>query len=184
MSLTNENYNYLEFSGSFLVPSFSIYLLELIEEEGERFFYVGMTGDSYYPSARSALHRLAGHIDMGKNSTQNQLVMSLKKIFNTPEGRVSAEELKTLKIVMHHWAIPGFEEWKGGLKNFKKEDTSREKYLSYKAIQEKVLKLENQIIYKVKQLVNDNCLNETDGVNENDLLEYNYISDAVLKIIK
>lgn len=180
----NETYSCLEFSGSFLVPSFSIYLLE-IGKGKERYFYIGMTGDSYYPSARSALHRLAGHIDRAKNSTQNQLSSGLKGIFNLRDNQeIPDEELKKLQLKMHHWAIPGFKAWEGGLKNFKKEDYP-ELYNHYIAIQEKVHKLENQIIYEVKKRVKEKgCLNKTDGLSEEISSEYKYILDNVLKIIQ
>ena len=48
--------NFPEVFGSFLLDLF----IREIGKGKERYFYMGMTGDSYYPSARSALHRLAG----------------------------------------------------------------------------------------------------------------------------
>ena len=51
---------------------------------------------------------------------------------------------------MHHWAIPGFKSMGRWFEEFKKEDYP-ELYNHYIAIQEKVHKLENQIIYEVKK---------------------------------
>ncbi len=72
-------YNTLEIPGSFLVPGFSIYVLE-IRKEKEKWFYIGMTGDPYYPSARAAFHRISGHLELSSRSTQNQLQIALRKI--------------------------------------------------------------------------------------------------------
>jgi len=79
------NYNCLEFNGELLNPSFSIYLFE-IRKGSKKFFYIGMTGDSHYPSARSILHRLSGHIDLRKKSTQSQFLMRINELFNKKKG--------------------------------------------------------------------------------------------------
>ena len=71
-------YNTLEIPGSFLVPGFSIYVLE-IRKEKEKWFYIGMTGDPYYPPARAAFHRISGHLELSRGSTQNQLMLAFKK---------------------------------------------------------------------------------------------------------
>jgi hypothetical protein len=79
---------YLEIDGRFLVPGVSIYLLEVecrYKKYSGKYFYVGMTGDNYYPSARSAMHRLAGHIEKAKPSTQNQLSKGFRRIFGKKE---------------------------------------------------------------------------------------------------
>jgi len=65
-------YTTLEIPGSFLVPGFCIYVLEIVKEK-QKWFYIGMTGDPHYPSARSAYYRLVGHLELNQRSTQNQL---------------------------------------------------------------------------------------------------------------
>lgn len=140
-----KNYNCIEFSGLALHPTFSIYLFE-IEKGKEKFFYVGMTGDGHYPSARSILHRLAGHIDLGKKSTQSQFMKGLKKVVFEGKETLTAEDWETLHIKLHHWPIPGFEPWEGDLSNLDKESAP---YRKYKAIQSEVLNLEKMIIAKL-----------------------------------
>lgn len=166
-----EAYNYLKFDGAFLVPGFSIYLFKISKQGGEKYYYAGMTGDSFYASARSALHRLAGHIDKTKASTQNQFSEGLKKIFGKKNGDFpTGDELKSLTIELYHWEIEGFKEWEGGFKDFKpkefKPDSKENKdYQVYKSKQGDVLKLEQEIIYLLKEKHADSCLNETDGTN-------------------
>jgi hypothetical protein len=141
-----KNYSCIEFSGLALHPTFSIYLFE-IEKGKEKFFYVGMTGDGHYPSARSILHRLAGHIDLGKKSTQSQFMKGLKEVVFEGKQNLTAEDWGTLHIKLHHWPIPGFEPWKKGLlSEFDKKD---EDYIKYKATQSEVLNLEKMIIAKL-----------------------------------
>ena len=98
----------------------------------KKYYYVGMTGDNHYPSARSILHRLSGHIDLSKQSTQSQLQLAILDLFGKKKGqRLTLGELKTLQIKLHHWAIPGFEIWEGDMKSFDKECSE------YKAYDEK-----------------------------------------------
>lgn len=138
----SKNYSCIEFSGLSLHPTFSIYLFE-IQKGKEKFFYIGMTGDAHYPSARSILHRLAGHIDLGKKSTQSQFITALKKQVFKTEGKLTAEELASLHIKLHHWAIPGFDTWEGDLKEL---DKNSEAYRKYKKAQTSVMFLEKKII--------------------------------------
>lgn len=153
--INSDNYSCIEFSGLALHPTFSIYLFEIAKGE-ETFYYIGMTGDGHYPSARSILHRLAGHIDLGKNSRQSQFITALKnQVFKT-EGKLTSEELASLHIKLHHWAIPGFETWKGDFRKINKED---EEYIKYKAIQTEVLDLEKRLIGEL----GSKLLNNTKG---------------------
>jgi len=139
------NHSCIEFSGLALHPTFSIYLFE-IEKGKEKFFYVGMTGDGHYPSARSILHRLAGHINLGINSTQSQFIKGLKNVVFGGKETLTAEDWETINIKLHHWPIPGFEPWEGDFKNLKKESAP---YQKYKAAQTEVLNLEKMIIAKL-----------------------------------
>jgi hypothetical protein len=151
----HKNYSCIEFNGLALHPTFSIYLFEIKKGE-EKFFYVGMTGDGHYPSARSILHRLAGHIDLGINSTQSQFITALKKQVFKTEGKLTAEELASLHIKLHHWTIPGFETWEGDLSAIEKNSAP---YIKYKAIQTEVLNLEKRLIGEL----GSKLLNNTKG---------------------
>ena len=96
-------YNTLEIPGSFLVPGFSIYVLE-IRKENEKWFYIGMTGDPHYPSARAAFPRIAGHLELSTRSTQNQLRIAMKEKL----GVLTDDDFKKTTIKMHHYPIEGF----------------------------------------------------------------------------
>jgi hypothetical protein len=138
--INSENYSCIEFNGLALHPTFSIYLFE-IEKGKEKFFYIGMTGDAHYPSARSILHRLAGHIDLGKKSTQSQFIKALKEQVFKIEGKLTSEDLSALHIKLHH--LPGFETWEGDLSAIDKNSAP---YIQYKAIQTEILDLEKRLI--------------------------------------
>lgn len=151
----SKNYSCIEFSGLALYPTFSIYLFEIVKGK-EKFFYIGMTGDAHYPSARSILHRLAGHIDLGKKSTQSQFITALKKQVFKTERKLTSEELASLHIKLHHWSIPGFVTWEGDLSAI---DKNYAPYIQYKAIQTEILDLEKRLIGEL----GSKLLNNTKG---------------------
>jgi len=182
-------YNCIEFKGLLLNPSFSIYLYEIINDEKDVFFYVGMTVDNHYPSARSILHRFAGHISMAKTSTQSQLINGIRaKIFKKKTNEhLSEEELAVLNIKLHYWPIEGFQKWNNSLKKFKKEDLNDEEskmYDDYKKKQRPILQLEKYLINYLQKTVPEYCLNEP----ENGMVElktgHNHIFDAIKTIIE
>ena len=164
-----KEYNTIEFSGKDLIPGFRIYLVEIKSQE-ERWFYIGMTGDNHYPSARSILHRLAGHIDLKTGSTQNQLMTALKKNILQEDGQINEEKLSKLHFKVHYWPIPGFEAWDGDMKNIDKEC---EKYTQYKAIQDEVAELELALIHEFKIQLNEKLLNKFQLQKS---IEENYLS--------
>jgi hypothetical protein len=150
-------YNTLEIPGSFLVPGFSIYVLE-IRKEKEMWFYIGMTGDPYYPSARAAFHRISGHLELSSSSTQNQLQIALKE-----NGIVNNnKDFEKLTIKMHHFPIKGFKRITDKqLSNETMEQLVKtQAYSDYQKLRKKVLILENALILKIK----NNLLNKTEGV--------------------
>ena len=153
----NKPYTTLEIPGSFLVPGFCIYVLEIIKEE-QKWFYIGMTGNPHYPSARAAFHRISGHLELSKRSTQNQLRIALRDKLKITDDK----DLHKLTIKMHHFPIEGFIKITDtDLTNETMSQLVRtEKYEAYKVIQQKVLALENALIYELK----DKLLNKTNGV--------------------
>lgn len=163
------SYTSIEFNGVALHPSFSIYLFEIVKNDKEKFFYVGMTGDNHYPSARSILHRLAGHISLLNNSTQNQFIVGLKKVFGKKENTFTKDELGQLNIKLHTWHIDGFTKWEGSLKYFNKNNKTSKEYKEYENMQQKVLALENKIIFNF----HSRLLNKTKGIDSN--LEEDYL---------
>jgi len=150
-----EGYQKLEVSGSWLKPGFCIYLMD-ISHTDKRFFYIGMTGDPNYPSARAAFHRLSGHLELTHHSTQNQL----KTAFDQNNMRI-----EDCHITMHHFPIGGFTPWK--LSSMKWEELNKYRttpeYLAYKKHQQKVLQLEKALIYTYSQQLGNRLLNRTKG---------------------
>lgn len=170
-------YNTLEIPGSFLVPGFCIYVLEIVKEK-HKWFYIGMTGDPHYPSARSAYFRLVGHLELNNRSTQNQLRVALKEKI----GIISEEDFKNVTIKMHHYPIPGFKKL-----NVKLSDNEAVKqlkltpaYKEYKKIQQQVLALENALIFELK----DKLLNKTEGVAlRTSLVPYPEIYKSIIELV-
>jgi hypothetical protein len=116
-----------------------------------------MTGDPHYPSARAAFHRISGHLELSKRSTQNQLRIALKEKL----GIVTDDDLRKITIKMHHYPIEGFARITN--KQLDKETVQQLKltpaYKAYKKIQQQVLALENALIFDLK----DKLLNKTKG---------------------
>lgn len=138
MKGTWNGYRQLKFSGSFLIPGFSVYVLE-IEKSGQKYFYIGMTGDPFYPSARAAFHRLSGHLEKVKKSKQNQLWLALKTKLNAQ----SEVDLVGLNIRMHHFPIEGFKKWVLSDLHHKsiKANQGRKEYRTYKEMQQEMFEL-------------------------------------------
>lgn len=173
-----KNYSKITFPGSLLESGFSIYLWE-ITHKNEKYFYVGMTGDNYYPSARSAIHRLSGHFERNRRSTQNQMRLAIQhKEF----------DLKKTEITMYHWSIAGFEPWGSPLKNFNPSslgERDRKRYHSYMERRNKILALENFLIKKVEEEVGaDKCLNKTQKSPEDTDTCFDSIVQEVINILR
>ncbi len=153
---SNNLKNTLEIPGSILVPGFSIYVLE-IKKEREKWFYIGMTGDPHYPSARAAFHRISGHLELSKRSTQNQLRIALSEKLGIKDDK----DLEKITIKMYHYPIEGFKKITDKTLDDElvKQLKPTEAYKEYKTIQQKVLALENALIFELK----DRLLNKTKG---------------------
>jgi hypothetical protein len=157
--------------GAVLNPSFSIYLIEIISTDYPRQFYIGMTGDNGYPSARSAIHRMTGHLSR-RGSTDSQLEFALTQhpAFNG--------DYSVFNLVMHHYAIPGFEVFPALFKDsvfwYNKEEEKPDNYYmhtqydevrkAYKMARREVSLLEKTLIYKYRDagLVNKQKTKVTD----------------------
>ncbi|GIV46161.1 MAG: hypothetical protein KatS3mg036_0979 [Ignavibacterium sp.] len=176
--MANQNlYNTLEIPGSFLVPGFSIYVLEIVKEK-QKWFYIGMTGDPHYPSARAAFHRISGHLELSNRSTQNQLRIALKEKL----GIVTGDDLRKITIKMHHYPIEGFTRITG--KQLNNETVQQLKltpeYKEYKKIQQQVLALENALIFDLK----DKLLNKTKGKSiKQKLIPYPEIYKSIIELV-
>ncbi len=172
--MSETEYHQVSFSGKLLQPGFSVYLWVIVHEK-DHYYYVGMTGDNHYPSARSAIHRLSGHFDSSKRSTQNQLLKQLK------ERKLNLDDLT---ITLHHWSIPGFDQWDGPLRTFRAKELHGEKekkYERYKVVQKRVLQLEQYLIRQVKEQKGSYCLNKAIRRKAQLVPEYDLIANELIR---
>lgn len=172
------NYNLLEFSGKMLLPSFSVYLYHFKHPNGN-FYYVGMTGDNYYPSARSAIHRLSGHFELQKRSTQNQLN---KRIIE-----MGGENwINEVDIRYFHWPIKGFKPVLNDKSTFhpsildNSQISAYERFLSRRR---EVLALEKHLISVTKLKVDDRCWNKAVSLDSKCPVEFTDLAKEVLYIV-
>ena len=170
-------YNTLEIPGSFLVPGFCIYVLEIVKEK-QKWFYIGMTGDPHYPSARSAYFRLVGHLELNTRSTQNQLRVAMREKL----GINNDEDFKNVNIKMHHFPIPGFKKLNVKLSDNEavKQLKQTQEYKDYKEIQQKVLALENALIFELKEKL----LNKTKGHStKQEVIPFPEIYKSIIELV-
>ena len=170
--------NVIEIPGAFLVPGFSIYVLEVIKDN-KKWFYIGMTGDPYYPSARSAFHRLSGHLEKSKGSTQNQLKIALHEKL----GITNDKELSKLTFRMYHYPISGFREFTADIFDTitVSELKNTGEYEDYKRSQRLVHTLEKALIFKL----GEKRLNKTNGKQiPIDEIPFQDIYNNILELIK
>lgn len=175
-------YNKLEFSGAMLKPGFSVYLF-VITARKKKFYYVGMTGDGFYPSARSAIHRLSGHFELRNKSTQNQM----KKVFFTEN-----EGWGVSSVAMYHFPIKGFRPLSGKKKNInsgKLKGKKKEKNEIYKETRKKVHDFEEYLIYRLRKKMTERCLNKTKEPRkikdyEIRTIEFKKIKSKLLSLVK
>jgi len=173
-------YQMLELPGSLLKQGFSVYLLEIVHKE-KRLFYVGMTGDKFYPSARAAFHRVSGHLELSDYSTQNQLMKALRVYFK----RDSIEDfLDDLIIKMHHFPIAGYKPWKGSKKHelIQLEINSAE-YQQYQKRQREIHEFEDAIIFDFEKKLQDRLLNKTKGKKADIAPEFQNIYSQINKLM-
>jgi len=173
----NKLNNTLEIPGSFLVPGFCIYVLEIVNEK-QKWFYIGMTGDPHYPSARTAFHRISGHLELSKRSTQNQLRIALKEKL----GIATDDDLRKITIKMHHYPIEGFTRITDKQLNnaTMKQLVKTQAYNNYQKLRKKVLTLENVLIFELKEKL----LNKTEGVAiKTSLVPYPEIYKSIIELV-
>lgn len=173
-----EGYAKLEVSGAMLKPGFCIYLME-IRHANERLFYLGMTGDPNYPSARAAFHRLSGHLELTHHSTQNQLKLAFDE---------KGIAIENCHVVMHHFPIKGFKPWTRTTtmrwEELKKHFDTPE-YHDYKKHQRQVLRLEKALIAHYSQQLGKQLLNRTSGKqDDSSLLDYEAMRKQIDHIIQ
>ena len=175
--MTEYPHNTLTIPGSFLVPGFSIYVLEIIKEK-QKWFYIGMTGDPHYPSARAAFHRISGHLELSSRSTQNQLQIALKE----NKIVIDDKDFEKITIKMYHFPIPGFKRiTEKQLNNATmKQLVKTQAYSDYQKFRKKILALENALIYELK----DKLLNKTNGQSiKQEVIPFPEIYKSIIELV-
>jgi len=170
-------YQKLELPGALLVDGFSIYLIE-VQYEGTNYYYVGMTGDGHYRSARAGFYRLVGHLEyQNKRSTQNQLSKALMRVLNCRTRKEMNLKIDKANIIFHHFPIDGFvpdESFK-----LAKED------VNYRNQRQKVLDFENTLIHELSATLGRRLLNSTKGKQMGNVaLPHKSVFDAILRLVK
>jgi hypothetical protein len=148
--------------GQALQSGFCVYIQEVLHNEKALGYYVGMTGDNHYPSARSPFHRLAGHFDRAAGSTQRQLGKAIDALLSN-----HGLHLPDITLRMHYYPISGFKPIKAasnkkGSANYFKLAKFDQERTAYQDRRRQVLALENHLIWMFRQGPHK-LLNKTTG---------------------
>ena len=170
-------YDKITIPGSALKRGFSIYVIE-VKYLKDKYIYIGMTGDPYYPSARAIIHRVSGHLELNHRSTQNQLWKGLER-----KG-IDESKFHELTIDFHYFPINGFTPLvEDGFKGMKSEDIKAlDGYADYQDVRKEVFKLEKYLIYESEKTLKERLLNKDISKAEKPK-NYEKIIEAVDKII-
>lgn len=169
------NHTTLKLSGALLVDGFSVYLVE-IAYKGENYYYVGMTGDGHYRSARAGFYRLAGHLEyQNKRSTQNQLLNGLMKITKSDTRNELNGRISEAQILFHHFALDGFKY--NETRKLAKQDEA------YRRQRRKVLDLEKALIHDLRMMLGERLLNETKGKRPSEVT-HSEIHKKIIELVK
>lgn len=172
-------YQKFEIDGKLLVSGFSVYVLE-IQYARKNYFYIGITGDPVYESARSAFYRLCGHLEhKNKKSTQNQLYKALTKIFAAKTHAECEACIAKTKIVMHSFSLGGFV---APEKTMKASEP-------YKRLQHEVARVENNVVMLARMMMEktpERILNKTANHKFNGRGDerYDTVSGKILELIR
>lgn len=148
--------------GQALQSGFCVYVQEVLHNDQALGYYVGMTGDNHYPSARSPFHRLAGHFDRASRSTQRQLGKAIDALLVAHNL-----DLPDITLRMHYYPISGFTAIpeasnKKGADNYFGLPEFATELLVYRNRRREVLALENHLIHLFKTRSRQ-LLNKTSG---------------------
>jgi hypothetical protein len=81
----------LTLEGQHFRRQYLLYIIEITHGD-DHHFYIGQTGDHHYITARPAFRRLAGHLDDGGRSTENQVYRYLaEKVLGFSEAGDKSE---------------------------------------------------------------------------------------------
>lgn len=110
----------LTLEGQHFRRQYLLYIVEIVHGN-DRHYYIGQTGDQHYVTARPAFRRLAGHMDEGGSSTENQVyrylaakVLKIKaaenncKSFNEEIKQAVEDYLVHSTVKMHVYSLQEF----------------------------------------------------------------------------
>lgn len=75
----------------------------ILQKANRKFYYVGMTGDRKYQTARSPFYRMCGHFSKLNSSNENQIIKGIKEKFSF-KGEVS-DLLPKIKMSVHFFKL-------------------------------------------------------------------------------
>jgi len=92
-----------------LKSMYSIYVI-VLNNNMEKYYYIGQTGDRKHLSARSPFYRLTGHLDKQESSTQNQIYKGImEKILKIKYDKNTYENVENyfenLQLKMYNFPI-------------------------------------------------------------------------------
>ena len=126
----------IELQPEWFKMGYYVYIV-VIEYKAKKYFYVGMTGDRKYETARSPFYRMGGHFSQIKSSTQNQVIKGLQNIL----GITNVESaLPDMRFTYYSYLIDSFD----------RNDTSNHHVKRKKAEQ-----IESSLISKMKTKFKD-----------------------------
>ncbi len=138
----------------------------VIDYKNEKHFYVGMTGDKAYPTARSPFYRMSGHFSLADSSTQNQIIKGLKNKFNI-DKKMLDKALQEMQITYYAWLLNEFDE---------------DDHHGHRLKRICAEKTESALIQKMKKSYPDKVFN--DGISIKDYEEVNGIAEQLLQNLK
>ncbi len=149
----------IELQPEWFKMGYYVYIV-VIEHKKKRYFYVGMTGDRKYETARSPFYRMGGHFSQIKSSTQNQIIKGMK-------NKLAIEDVESALTEMR------FTYYSYLIESFDRKDTSTHHAKSKKAEQ-----IESFVINKLKEEFTDEFVFNK-KVSRNNYEEAVYISNQL-----
>ena len=115
----------IELKPEWFKVGYYVYIV-VIEYRNNNYYYVGMTGDRKYETARSPFYRMGGHLSQLQSSTQNQIIKGLKEKLHIQDIETALTEMT---LTYYCYLIDSF--FKGDLKVHITKRIRAEKIESY-----------------------------------------------------
>lgn len=157
----------IELKPEWFKSGYYVYIV-VIEYEQQKYFYIGMTGDRKYQTARSPFYRMGGHFNQLESSTQNQIVKGIRKKLGIADVEAVLTEMK---FTYYCYLIEAFDKNDSNLHKIKRNKAEKiESYL--------IEKFRNQF---TKEFVFNKNVSVKDSKEAKDIAEQIY-SNFITKI--